>query len=347
MHIRGLGLYYTMKCNASCAHCGVWSGPDRSERMSLEQASGYIEQLAEHAQPDVVVFVGGEPLLHRNDICRLIKLAKSHGIATQVSTNGFWASTEDRAQRMVEALAEAGLDHLAMSADSFHWDFIDPQNIGRAMRAARGYGMTRKLQVIRSAVHDEGDELFQATGIDPEEVVDHSVFKRHRRDPTFDAARWIIMNRHPVAPFGRGAFLSNHVVHEALDSLEDVPCFMVRRFPIVYPNGDLFTCCCTAGFYKEYFVGNLERETLPQLDARMDEDGVFDAIARVGPVALAKSVRAAGTDIGEEFANPCHACRQTLTKTPRETLESHARGLLALDAVLGNPETQREFEELV
>lgn len=347
MAIQGLGLYYTLQCNASCAHCGVWSAPDRQERMTLLQGRRYIEQLAALDDAKVVVFVGGEPLLHLDDICKLIVFARSHGIMTQVSTNAFWAGSPAKAEMVVDRLVQAGLDHLALSADSYHSEFIDPRNVGRAFAAARGRGLVRKLQVIRSAVNEELDDLWATTGIDPAEAIDHTVYKKHRHDPAFDAGRYIIVNRHWVAPFGRGAFLRGHVLAKTLDELEDMPCFMVRRFPIAYPNGDVYTCCCTAGFYNEYKAGNLERESLADIDRRMHADPVFDAIARVGPVMLAKQMQACGAQLGAGFANPCHACRETLSRCDRVELEAQARGLVLMNSLIGDESLEAQIQDLV
>ncbi len=346
MVVQGLGLYYTMQCQAACAHCGVWSSPDRRERMSLDQARGYIEQLAELGSAKVVVFVGGEPLIHLDDICTLIAFTQQAGIGTQVSTNGFWAHSDDSARRTLDKLAAAGLEHLALSADAYHAEFIPPASVGRALRIARDYGMIRKLQVIRSQVNEESDELFRSTGIEPSEVIDHSVFKLNRHNPEFDPRRYIVMNRHWVAPFGRGAFLQGHTLLQDLDALEDLPCFMARRFPIVYPNGDFYTCCCTAGFYKEYAVGNLERQTLADLDRRMHDNVVFEAISLVGPVALAKAVRQSGRP-ASMYANPCHACRETLARTDRSTLDAQSRKLLFWHSLLRDPDADAAVEALI
>lgn len=347
MVVQGLVLYYTMRCNAACAHCGVWSSPDRQERMSLPQARRYIEELAARGPAKVVVFVGGEPLLHLDEICELVALTHSFGITAQVSTNAFWAGTEDRARRTLEPLARAGLDHLALSADAYHAEFIDPRNVGRAFAAAREFGLIRKLQVIRSLVNEEDEQLWKTTGIDPAEVIDHVVFKLNRYNPDFDARKHIIVNRHWVAPFGRGAFLHGHAHLRGLEELEDVPCFMVRKFPIVYPDGTMYTCCCTAGFFNEYLVGNLERESLETLDARMADNPVYDAISKVGPVTLAKAIRSNGGDVGQCYANPCHACRETLSRTDPQTLRSTAQGLILLHHVLSGDAAETPFDELV
>lgn len=345
MIVEGLGLYYTMQCQAACAHCGVWSAPDRKERMTLEQARGYIRQLGEAGTGKVVVFVGGEPLIHLEDICELIRFTKSYGIMTQVSTNAFWASTEERARRTLDKLASAGLDHLALSADSYHSEFIDPRNVGRAFAAAREFRLIRKLQVISSEVNPETTQLFESTGVDPAEVINHDIYKMNRHDPSFDATQYIILNRHPVVPFGRGSLLKGHTALLPLESLEDLPCFMVKRFPLVYPSGDLYTCCCTAGFYEEYLVGNLEQTPLRELDERMRDDVVFNAISCVGPVALAKAVQKDGAEIGRGFASPCHACREMLTRTEPEVLEKQARGLLFVHELLDGITTDSSFYE--
>ena len=348
MAVQGLVLYYTMRCNAACAHCGVWSSPDRQERMSLAQARRYIEALAARGPAKVVVFVGGEPLLHLEDICTLVEYTNSFGIATQVSTNAFWASTDIAAHRTVERLATAGLKHLALSADAYHTEFIDPKNVGRAFAAARQFGLIRKLQVIRSRANDEGDDLWTATGIDPAEVIDHVLFKVNRYNPDFDATQHIIVNRHWVAPFGRAAFLRDHVVLKSLEDLEDVPCFMVRKFPIVYPDGSFYTCCCTAGFFKEYKVGNLENESLATLDERMSANEVYDALSKAGPVALTKTVQAiSGRSEGTCYANPCHACRDTLSRSDPAAVETAARSLLFLHKLLSGDAADTPFDELV
>jgi MoaA/NifB/PqqE/SkfB family radical SAM enzyme len=348
MVVQGLVLYYTMRCNAACAHCGVWSSPDRQERMSLPQAKRYIDMLAARGRAKVVVFVGGEPLLHLDDICTLVAYTRSFGIATQVSTNAFWAATPASARRTVERLADAGLDHLALSADAYHTEFIDPMNVGRAFAAAKQVGLIRKLQVIRSREHEEGDDLLAATGIDPAEVIDHVVFKLNRYNPEFDARKYIILNRHSVAPFGRAAFLKGHVALKGLDELDDVPCFMVRKFPIVYPDGTFYTCCCTAGFFDEYRVGNLETDSLATLDERMAGNEVYEAISKVGPVRLAKAMHAAcGAPSQGRFANPCHACRDLLSRSDPAQLASSAKSVVFLHKLLSGDSAETPFDELV
>ncbi len=314
--------------------------------MGVDSAVRYIRALAEVPTAEGVVFVGGEPLLHLDEICELIALARSLGLETQVSTNAFWAGSDTRANRYLRRLIDAGLNHLALSADSYHSEFIDPQNVGRAFRLARDEGVVRKLQVISSRVNAEEDALYAATGIDPAECLESREFKLRRHDPDFDPRRYIIVHRNPVAPFGRGAFLHGHARLMSLASLEDFPCYMVGKFPLIYPNGDLFACCCIAGFYEPYLVGNLNETPLSELLARMSVNVVYEAISKVGPVALAKSCLKENDAAKARFANECHACRETFAMTSKEKLEERARGLLYVyDLLDGREETS--FDRLV
>jgi hypothetical protein len=316
--------------------------------MGLEQARRYIDALAAQGSAKVVVFVGGEPMLHADDICELIAHTTAAGITSQLSTNAFWASTDDGARRTVERLATAGLGHLALSADAYHTEFIDPKNVGRAFAAAGEFRLIRKLQVIRSAESEEGDELLAATGIDQADVIDHVTFKLNRYNPEFDATKYIILNRHWVAPFGRAAFLKGHVALKSLDQLEDVPCFMVRKFPIVYPDGSFYTCCCTAGFFKEYKVGNLETDALSTLDERMASNEVYEAISKAGPVALAKAVEELSGQANDScYANPCHACRDTLSRAAPSALEGAAKRLVFYHRLMSGDAAETPFDVLV
>ncbi|MBI4615150.1 MAG: radical SAM protein [Planctomycetes bacterium] len=347
--IHGLAFYYTLRCNATCGHCGVWSSPDRSETMDLGRAEGYLQSLAQlPARPDrAVVFLGGEPLLFLEEICTLIDRATRLGFQTQVSTNGFWASTAERTRATVERLQRAGLTHLALSASPYHTEFVDPANLGRALAAARSTGIIRKLQIITHRAGPAESEVLEQIGLPAEEVQDEVVYQAHRRDPDFDALAHVFVRRTPAAPFGRGAFLNGHVERFPLHEVESIPCYMVRRFPLLYPNGDLYSCCCVAGFYEPYRIGNLDREPLADLERRMESNPVFEAIAKVGPVDLARfSGFEEKTSPGARFSHMCHVCREMMTGTDPAELEEKARGRLLLYQIAGGPEVT-VYDELL
>lgn len=76
--------YLTYRCNAACGFCDIWEKP--SPYITLEQAEQNFKAL-QKLGVKVIDFTGGEPLLHR-DLAAILKLAKSMGFITTVTTNG-------------------------------------------------------------------------------------------------------------------------------------------------------------------------------------------------------------------------------------------------------------------
>ncbi|WP_339700564.1 radical SAM protein [uncultured Roseivirga sp.] len=76
--------YVTYRCNATCSFCDIWEKP--SPYITLKDAERNFSDLKKLGVK-VVDFTGGEPLLHR-ELPELLKLAKSFGLITTVTTNG-------------------------------------------------------------------------------------------------------------------------------------------------------------------------------------------------------------------------------------------------------------------
>lgn len=76
--------YVTYRCNAACGFCDIWEKP--SPYITIEQATENFKSLKKLGVK-VIDFTGGEPLLHQ-DLAKLLRLAKSMGFITTVTTNG-------------------------------------------------------------------------------------------------------------------------------------------------------------------------------------------------------------------------------------------------------------------
>jgi MoaA/NifB/PqqE/SkfB family radical SAM enzyme len=104
----------TNACNAACGFCGF--SVDKLPRsqyvyVSLEDAKAAIDVFYKNGVR-YMVFVGGEPLMHR-DIYDMIRHAKSRGMQALICTNGglFTRDTVDR-------LIDAGLSSCILSIDA-------------------------------------------------------------------------------------------------------------------------------------------------------------------------------------------------------------------------------------
>ena len=84
-----IGLQVTKRCNAQCIHCAA---SQQSPELSTEKMLELIEKLYKEGCVKLN-FTGGEPLL-REDLALLLKKAKSLGMATTLSTNGFALTRE-------------------------------------------------------------------------------------------------------------------------------------------------------------------------------------------------------------------------------------------------------------
>ncbi|MCH9687145.1 MAG: radical SAM protein [Deltaproteobacteria bacterium] len=76
----------TRACNLPCKHCYISAGRPRENEMSTEEACELLDQL--HAQGVfVVVFLGGEPLLHPGFV-DIVRHAHGLGMVVSIGSNG-------------------------------------------------------------------------------------------------------------------------------------------------------------------------------------------------------------------------------------------------------------------
>jgi len=104
-------LNITRRCNLKCIHC--YAGSQEStglNELSTDEWLRVLDDLAEFGCP-VVLFSGGEPLLHP-DIVVLAKHAVASGMRAVISSNG-----TPLTPRKAEDLASVGLSYIGISLD--------------------------------------------------------------------------------------------------------------------------------------------------------------------------------------------------------------------------------------
>ena len=106
-----MDLALTYRCSNECAHC-YNARPRRYPELSTEQWKKALDRLWEAGIPHVV-FTGGEPTL-RPDLPELVAHAECNGQITGLNSNG--RRLKDPA--LVQALVEAGLDHVQITLES-------------------------------------------------------------------------------------------------------------------------------------------------------------------------------------------------------------------------------------
>ena len=101
------------RCNLSCAYCNEYD--DFSEPVSSELIARRIRRLAKLGT-SIITISGGEPLMHP-ELESIIAEIRRRGMISGLITNGYLLS-----RKRIQALNEAGLEHLQISIDNVEPD---------------------------------------------------------------------------------------------------------------------------------------------------------------------------------------------------------------------------------
>ena len=150
-------------CNARCDFCGFAVDrfdPSRRRSVSLEEARDVID-IAVKNHIGYLLFVGGEPLAHR-DLRAMVRYAAERGVHPMICTNGsLWT------ERNMSGFADDGLSSVIMSMDS-HDVARHEQNRGlpevcrkirRANEVFAGLSVQTTASVTVSRLIDDYDKL--------------------------------------------------------------------------------------------------------------------------------------------------------------------------------------------
>jgi MoaA/NifB/PqqE/SkfB family radical SAM enzyme len=150
-------------CNARCDFCGFAVDrfdPSRRRSVSLEEARDVID-IAVKNHIGYLLFVGGEPLAHR-DLRAMVRYAAERGVHPMICTNGsLWT------ERNMRGFADDGLSSVIMSIDS-HDVARHEQNRGlpevcrkikRANEVFAGLDVQTTASVTVSRLIDDYDKL--------------------------------------------------------------------------------------------------------------------------------------------------------------------------------------------
>lgn len=125
----------TYACNLRCRQCYSSSGKAHPNELDTKEAMDVIKQLAE-MKVFYIYFLGGESLM-REDIFKLAEYARECGIATMMSTNGWFITP-----KIADRLEKVGFMHVRVSIDGAKAETHDAirgvkGSFNRAIKAAK------------------------------------------------------------------------------------------------------------------------------------------------------------------------------------------------------------------
>ena len=137
------GLLLTYWCNARCAFCYVYSGPERSGDLSQDNAlamwRGLDRLAAAHGKTMRIHLAGGEPFGDWPRLLSLIRAARDAGLTPleKIETNAYWATSDGLTKSRLEQLDALGMEMLFVSTDVFHQEFVPFERVRRCVETAR------------------------------------------------------------------------------------------------------------------------------------------------------------------------------------------------------------------
>lgn len=269
--------------------------------MELEEAMNYIDQAWEIPTVEWISFTGGEPFLLPKMLLSLVEYASQKGFLTECVTNCFWAETEEKAEKQLRELVDAGLYVLNISVDDFHQRHIPFERVRNCYEVAKRLDL--KMVIMCTLSRSSTLNIKEiARRLDKEGI--HIIGEGERR-PQVSA----LALESGFIPVGRAAEIPEEEWMIGESPVEG-PCRTVLRDIEIAPSGRVLPCCSAANLVKYAALGNAKEKTLAKLIEEASRRPLFKILSKEGPAGLSKllwSRRRAG------YVSRCHLCYEVLT----------------------------------
>lgn len=289
---------------------------------------GIIKELLPFKTLGLVVFTGGEPFLLREELRKTIAFASAHEILTRIVTNAYWATSKEKAKKILCELKAAGLTEINISCDDFHQEYIPLENIKNANDAALEENVPALL-ALRECPEGKitSDFLASFLGVPLHqyqkgtENPNNNIFLPGKNVPIKTG----VWDHPPGDVDGQWAFWKD-------------PCPLVLSKIIISPQKKVEICCGIASSsIVEFCIGSLEEEGLFNILQKGNEDLIANWLALAGPASILDFVlsKDPSLDIPISYVNSCHLCNELFTREDvRRILRDHAEERVEMVALL-------------
>lgn len=286
MNYNTLAFTIHRKCSAACSMCCFESTPACSETLDRNRILAYIQEASQIEEIKTISFTGGEPFLTFQDLAQLVKAAKTAGKRVTTITNGYWATTYEKAYDKLTILKKAGLDHLSLSHDSYHREYVKTEYVRNILKAAVQVGLHTTLAMvvvkgekIGEIIDDLGDGLYG-----PEiEIV-------------------------PCLPAGGACKTFHQNQFDRSLSVEGLRCIYDGNLVVTYA-GEIYPCCSQMVMDTGLRIGNYTRISLKDALDNIKNNGLLYLLRNESLdylVAIAKNEL--NIHVPDKVVNVCELC---------------------------------------
>jgi MoaA/NifB/PqqE/SkfB family radical SAM enzyme len=299
--LSNIGLLMTYKCQVTCPHCIVQANPHRKEQVHPDEVFGWIKQLRAYRDGwvRIIALTGGEPFFDLGLLRAVAEYAQGCGLTVTAVTNAFWASSVEKAVRVLSELT--AISNIAFSTDVYHQVAIPLENIRNGVMAAT---LCRRPYVISVCTATKRDEAYLA------------IVRQLREFTDDDHIQTAI-----ALPMGRAAQELGWKAYETAAEPPRSAC--TSSSPIIFPDGRVVACIgplIELTTPHPLLLGDLRRESMGEILERAQANTILHMIRVWGPHKLVTLIRDAGLGgyLPEQYiaSSICQTCYHLLSTPP-------------------------------
>ena len=286
MRYSKIGICLTDRCNARCRMCCFSCGPEKSLVFHEEQLESLIEQASRIEGIRAIGLSGGEAMLYPDLVKHCVNSICIHGMQATLTTNGFWADTEEHALTRLEELKEQGLSSLSVSIDACHLEYIDITCTVNILRANRKTGIPLTLAM--------GDVRNSRRAFDIIKDLDSDIYETN-----------VVI--YPFLPVGSGESLDP-------DSTVFKPFHRDWTCPaggelLIGADGKVYPCCSQGAYKSVLSNGSIHSASLKELVGSYERFCYFSLLNQKGFGWFYEILRnIEKIELPCEYVSPCHLC---------------------------------------
>ena len=286
-----LGVLITSKCNISCRHCCNDSHPKHKGSVEFEEIRKLIDGALLVRSIREIGISGGEPFLFLELLHRIAAYAGSSGLSASVTTNGFWGASPGILPHLARLKAE-GVRAINISSSIFHQEFLRPERLIAAVRAANAADLQVTVNVVETSSFGRA-EIEAILG------------------DLADVVAFVVM---PLLPAGRAAVDTHLTEYGDGDAVPTGTCRRHFLKLAVDRDGDAYPCCSPGGFTPALRLGSARQEGIPAMVAAARRNRLLAILDEVGPSFFLPFLRASNhPGLPERFSDQCHLCHVMLS----------------------------------
>ncbi len=290
-----MALMLTRRCNMSCAHCSVESGPRVEGQPDDEELLQSVRD-AIRLGISTIQLTGGEPMLREDLVMRLLAEIKALGAYATLSSNGFWGKNAAVAAQKVRALSEAGVGRLTISYDRYHAEFQGSEPAVNIARAVEENDLSMQMSI--NFTRQMGDSLSDLVA-------------------PFEGFSKAQMRFYDVQAVGRARDFVPATLRAECEGFCTACCVAA-----VTDDGRM-TACNGPSYFSDasspLVVGSLHEYSFGELMKKHRHDPILETIRTFGPSRLRRELEQmpeSGVELRDSYSGMCDLCLH-LTSQPQ------------------------------